>query len=646
MIMKQKYFRISLCTPKIYVGCPSKNVEEIKKAIKQVSNLSPSPELIVFPELSITGYTCGDMFLSDDLQNETLKAIDNLRYWIDFENITANILVGAPLQTTNGSLMNCAILLNNQEFGGVDCKMVIPKKNLPNYLEFYEKRWFVEGADYPLMNPDYSILNGGVVNINGTMVGVEICEDLWVPNSPCISQVINDSAEIIVNLSASPDLAGKSSYLKELIKTTSAKLMCGYAYTSSSAWESTTDLVFSGNQVIAENGVIIEESIGQDSLTDECKITTTDIDLEEIRGYRRKHKMIQGNSSFYTSGENSREDNYSYVSSLRKYNPYPFLDQVNYNTVFKIQSLGLQRRIKALGDCKSVIGISGGTDSTLALLVVVDAYKSLGLPLTNIVGITMPCFGTTSKTKNNSLKLMNLLGITSKEISIKDSVTEHLKELGHALDSYDTAYENAQARLRTVTLFNYSNMIGNALVIGTGDLSELALGWCTYGADHLSSYNVNVSIPKTLVKALIKWYAENKVNRDDELKQTLLDILGTPISPELLPTKDDQIVQVSEDSVGPYELHDFFLYHFLRVGKSAKSILYECEQAFNGKYDLNTIKEWEIRFFKRFASQQYKRSCLPDGPKTGSCSLSPRGDWRMPSDFDIESYLEGLKEDE
>ena len=420
-----------------------------------------------------------------------------------------------------------------------------------------------------------------------------------------------------------------------MVKITSGRLLCSYVYVSSGPWESSTDLVFSGWSVVYENANKIAELKPIKSLLEETRYLITDIDIHEIRGARRKNKIKTSlkPSNFIIDNV---EDEKLERSPYRNYISHPFLVEENYDDIFTVQSLGLQKRIMSCGgeNCRLIIGISGGTDSTLALLVAVDAIDKLGFPRTNIIGVTLPCFGTTSKTKDNSLRLMKLLKIDGREINIKESVTAHLKELGHPLDLYDIAYENAQARMRTQVLFNLSNMEGG-LVLGTGDLSELAVGWCTFGADHLSSYNPNASIPKTLVKELLRW----KSIELKDLSEVLNDILGTPVSPELLPPSDSgEIAQVSENNVGPYELIDYFLYHFLRTGMNTTKIGYTCFWAFSGKYSLQEIQKWERKFISRFGNQQFKRSCLPDGPKTGNISLSPRGDWRMPSDINLTEY--------
>ena len=612
------YLRIATVSPKVYPGEVKKNLEIHKQSILELLDKDPGIKLIVFPELSLTGYTCGDLFLTTDLIRNTQEGISELTEFVKTLNGPV-VIFGAPTTgEENSRLYNSAIIV-----GKSNEPLIINKTNLPSYQEFYESRWFTPGV------------NNSIFEIDGVRVGVEICEDLWVPNPPCEKLVTDYGADIIVNLSASPKLAGKYNYLKDLVKITSGRLLCSYVYVSSGPWESSTDLVFSGWSVVYENANKIAELKPIKSLLEETRYLITDIDIHEIRGARRKNKIKTSlkPSNFIIDNV---EDEKLERSPYRNYISHPFLVEENYDDIFTIQSLGLQKRIMSCGgeNCRLIIGISGGTDSTLALLVAVDAIDKLGFPRTNIIGVTLPCFGTTSKTKDNSLRLMKLLKIDGREINIKESVTAHLKELGHPLDLYDIAYENAQARMRTQVLFNLSNMEGG-LVLGTGDLSELAVGWCTFGADHLSSYNPNASIPKTLVKELLRW----KSIELKDLSEVLNDILGTPVSPELLPPSDSgEIAQVSENNVGPYELIDYFLYHFLRTGMNTTKIGYTCFWAFSGKYSLQEIQKWERKFISRFGNQQFKRSCLPDGPKTGNISLSPRGDWRMPSDINLTEY--------
>lgn len=612
------YLRIATVSPKVYPGEVKRNVEIHKQSILELLDKDPRIKLIVFPELSLTGYTCGDLFLTTDLIRNTQEGISELTEFVKTLNGPV-VIFGAPTTgEENSRLYNSAIIV-----GKSNEPLIINKTNLPSYQEFYESRWFTPGV------------NNSIFEIDGVRVGVEICEDLWVPNPPCEKLVTDYGADIIINLSASPKLAGKYNYLKDLVKITSGRLLCSYVYVSSGPWESSTDLVFSGWSVVYENANKIAELKPIKSLLEETRCLITDIDIHEIRGARRKNKIKTSlkPSNFIIDNV---EDEKLERSPYRNYISHPFLVEENYDDIFTVQSLGLQKRIMSCGgeNCRLIIGISGGTDSTLALLVAVDAIDKLGFPRTNIIGVTLPCFGTTSKTKDNSLRLMKLLKIDGREINIKESVTAHLKELSHPLDLYDIAYENAQARMRTQVLFNLSNMEGG-LVLGTGDLSELAVGWCTFGADHLSSYNPNASIPKTLVKELLRW----KSIELKDLSEVLNDILGTPVSPELLPPSDSgEIAQVSENNVGPYELIDYFLYHFLRTGMNTTKIGYTCFWAFSGKYSLQEIQKWERKFISRFGNQQFKRSCLPDGPKTGNISLSPRGDWRMPSDINLTEY--------
>lgn len=605
------YFRIATVSPKLKVGDVRFNVDTHIKCIIDILREDPDVSLIVFPELSLTGYTCGDLFLTDDLLDSVLSGIEVLKSFSCNRN-NIPIICGAPIKDSS-KIYNSALFIFGNSVQRID------KVNLPNYQEFYERRWFSEG-----------ISETKIFQFGDIRVGIELCEDLWVPNPPCEKLVTEGGADIIINLSASPRLAGKYKYLSDLVKITSGRLCCSYVYVSSGPWESSTDLVFSGWSMVYENAKLLKELPPIKSLNEESRYLITDIDVQETRSYRRKTKMKVGNCDPVCLSEPRPITN---LSPYRSYNPYPFLEESNFEEVFTIQSLGLQKRIMSCGGskCKVIIGISGGTDSTLALLVALDSMDRLGFSRENIIGVTMPCFGTTSRTLQNSRLLMKLSGITYKEIDITSSVTEELKALGHPLDLYDIAFENVQARMRTQILFNLSNMEGG-IVLGTGDLSELALGWCTFGGDHLLSYNPNVSIPKTLVKKLIEW--KMKGESDKKFSKVLEDILQTTISPELLPPDSSgNIVQSSEDSIGPYELHDYFLYHFLRTGREEGYIIISCIAAFKGKYSSSEIRKYFAIFKRRFKTQQFKRSCLPDGPKTGYVSLSPRGDWRMPSDL-------------
>lgn len=601
---KLGYFKVTACIPRVWVGDVAKNIEE---HLNLISKAPQDTRLIVFPELSLTGYTCGDLFLSENLKKKVKDGIQDLLN--ASKNTHKVIIIGAPWEGKN-----CALILHLGEIIGI-----VGKRNLPEYDEFYEHRWFTPDSSDPQ-----------IFEIDGVKVGIEICEDLWVPCPPSEKLVTEGGAEIIINLSASPRLAGKEDYLRTLLVSTSGRLQAGYVYVSSGPWESSGDLVFSGFTGVYENGVpLIESSLRKE--LGKGRTYTADLDINLLRSGRGKTKYFPATSIPVTSSVETGILELVGPSSSRMYDPHPFLKPYNYEEVFRIQSLGLQRRLMAVPG-KIIIGVSGGTDSTLALLVAVDAIDSLKKDRKDIIGVTMPCFGTTDRTKSNSWKLMNTLGIDGREINITSSVTSHLQEIGHPLDVYDIAYENAQARLRTQTLFDLSNMEGG-IVLGTGDLSELALGWCTYGADHLSSYNPNVSVPKTLVKEIIQYHIDYD-NFGEKVSKILEDILNTPVSPELLPPdKNGEITQISENTVGPYELHDYFLYHTIRSGMSALKITYTCFWAFKDKYTLEEIKGWYKVFTRRFRTQQFKRSCLPDGPKTGSISLSPRGDWRMPSDL-------------
>ena len=647
MNLEKGYVRVKTISPYIRVGNIAKNLESIKKYI--IDN-SGKTDILVFPELCVTGYTCGDLFLNPDFIKDSMEGILDLQNFL-LEDDAPNIIVilGAPYGSTRGKLYNAAYVLG--KFPG---PLVIPKKNLPNYSEFYEKRWF----DTPLDEPEDSSMGfcfvpDGVFSVNTKftdgnrlVVGVELCEDLWAVSTPSTDMVLKYGAELIINISASPRIIGKSEYVKDLIKMTSARLCCAYVYCSVGPSESTTDLVFSGLSVIYENGVLLSESdyvMYQDQVT----FTVADVDVEALCGWRRKNKTITSVMSPEIPEDCidiNNPESFGYTGEVeRVFNPHPFMPidtESGFREIINIMSLGVQTRFESTGCKVAVLGLSGGSDSTLALLTLVEAFKAVDRPLTDIHAISMPCFGTTDRTKGNARKLAESLGVTFKEISIKNQVTSHLISLGHPLDVYDIAYENAQARARTMLLFDYSNMVGG-MVIGTGDLSELALGWCTYGADHLSSYNPNVSVPKSLVIPIIWWFSDlyRKSSIGKKVSEVLDDIAGTPISPELIPGGK----QFSEDTVGPYEVMDFFLYHFVRSEWGIERILWASGKAFDGKYTLDFLKERLLVFLKRFRSQQFKRSCLPDGPKIGSVSLSPRGDWRMPSDMSFDTLINKIE---
>ena len=619
--------KVGCVSNEIKVACPSENSKKIIEIIKNQSN---ELDILVFPELAITGYFCGDLFFLDDLLNKTLDAIEEVRK-ATIKNHTL-IFIGAPI-VCQDKLYNCALAICNGEILGC-----VPKSNLPNYNEFYEGRHFVE---YKGENTSI-ILNGKIIPFGTKLifsnkyqtklkVAVELCEDVWAVNTPSSSHVLA-GANVIVNLSASNDLFGKDDTRRALLKSTSYRLNCAYLYSSIGIGESTQDLVYSGHNIIAENGVILKESELFNS-----EIIKTEIDLDILEASRRKNTTFRSgfNKDYLTI---YFEKKLSIKEVIRAIEPYPFLpkksiDQNKYaKEIIRLQVMGLVKRLQHTNIKKVVLGLSGGLDSTLALIVCYEAFKYLNYDFKDIHCLTMPCFGTTSRTYNNALKLSNLFNTTLKDISIKEAVLVHLKDLGLDINNNNVAFENAQARERTQLLFDYANNI-TGLVIGTGDLSELALGWATYNGDHMSNYAVNVSVSKTLVKFLVNSYAlENQ-----KLYEVLKDILDTPISPELLPSKENKLTQITEDIIGPYELHDFFLYHLLKHNFTIQKIYFYATIAFKDKYSNEEIKKWLNEFVRRFFNNQFKRSCLPDGPKVTEISLSPRGDLRMPSDA---SYLD------
>ena len=600
-------------------------------------------QIIAFPELSVTGYTCLDLFaqqtLLDGAEEALLQLVSNTA---DLDILT---IVGVPLRTEN-RLINAAVVFQKGAIRGV-----VPKTYLPNYKEFQEQRWFTSATDLrestiSLGEEEYPMGSHLLFRSGRLTAGIEICEDLWVPVPPS-SLLAMEGANIIFNLSASNELIGKHAYLRSLICQQSARCMAGYVYASSGFGESSTDLVFAGNGIIAENGNLLAES---PRFTMEEQLVISEIDIETLQNDR------QVNTSFMygTSGlpkEKAQVVDFQVripdgFSLTRPVDPHPFTPsgealKERCEEIFHIQVAGLAKRLVHAHAQTAVVGISGGLDSTLALLVTVMTFDALKMPRGQIIGITMPGFGTTDRTYTNACDLIRSLGVTLKEIPIKEACLQHFRDIDHDPSVHDVTYENSQARERTQLLMDVANQ-KNGLVIGTGDLSELALGWATYNGDHMSMYGVNGSIPKTLVKYLVEWVANHKV--DDASRLTLLDIVDTPISPELIPADENgNIKQKTEDLVGPYELHDFFLYHFLRFGSHPSKIYFLAQKAFAGIYDNATVKKWLYTFFRRFFQQQFKRSCLPDGPKVGSVSLSPRGDWRMPSDAVSRLWLEEIE---
>lgn len=627
--MNYGMFRVASASLKLKVANPSYNKEEIKKVIDKA--VEEDVRLLVTPELSITGYTCADLFFTRTLLDSADKALLELAEYTKDKNIC--VIVGAPYIYKN-KLLNCAYTL----FDG-KVQMITPKQNIANYNEFYEKRWFISGKHVDDLWNKYDCFISSCIQLcDDVTVGIEICEDLWVTNPPS-SKLAADGANIIVNLSASDEYVSKAQYRRDLISNQSARCICGYVYAGASVYESTTDLVFSGATVIAENGAVIAEG---KRFQRENVLTIADIDVEKLNTLRQK------NMSFESSHDNSYYDDEPFINNENNDLKYRFADSHPFvpsdksqvrercEEIFAIQSAGLAKRLEHVGSSGAVVGISGGLDSTLALLVCCEAMKLLGRPNSDILGITMPGFGTTDRTYHNAVDLMKSLGVTIKEISIKDACIQHMKDIEHDPDIKDITYENTQARERTQILFDMANKHGK-LLVGTGDLSELAMGWCTYNGDHMSMYGVNASVPKTLVRYLVEYVADIS---EEKTASILRDVLDTPVSPELLPPDENgKIAQKTEENIGPYELHDFFLYNFVRFGFTKEKLQKLAEKAFDGKYDSEEIAKWLAVFIKRFFISQFKRSCIPDSPKVGSVSLSPRGDWRMPSDASFEEFL-------
>ena len=628
--MNYGFVKVAAAVPLVQVADCFYNIEKIEGLMRQASE--KGVQIIAFPELSVTGYTCLDLFAQQTLLNGAEAAL--LQLVSNTADLDILTIVGVPLRTEN-RLINAAVVFQKGAIRGV-----VPKTYLPNYKEFQEQRWFTSATELrestiSIGKEEYPMGSHLLFRSGRLTAGIEICEDLWVPVPPS-SLLTMEGANIIFNLSASNELIGKHAYLRSLICQQSARCMAGYVYASSGFGESSTDLVFAGNGIIAENGNLLAES---PRFTMEEQLVISEIDIETLQNDR------QVNTSFMygTSGlpkEKAQVVDFQVripdgFSLTRPVDPHPFTPsgealKERCEEIFHIQVAGLAKRLVHAHAQTAVVGISGGLDSTLALLVTVMTFDALKMPRGQIIGITMPGFGTTDRTYTNACDLIRSLGVTLKEIPIKEACLQHFRDIDHDPSVHDVTYENSQARERTQLLMDVANQ-KNGLVIGTGDLSELALGWATYNGDHMSMYGVNGSIPKTLVKYLVEWVANHKV--DDASRLTLLDIVDTPISPELIPADENgNIKQKTEDLVGPYELHDFFLYHFLRFGSHPSKIYFLAQKAFAGIYDNATVKKWLYTFFRRFFQQQFKRSCLPDGPKVGSISLSPRGDWRMPSD--------------
>lgn len=640
--MQNGFIKIASAVPSVKVADCSYNVQQIESLIAQAEG--KGVEVIVFPELCLTGYSCQDLFrqtlLLEQAETSMLMLLDFTRK-LDIISI-----VGLPV-VAGDLLLNCAAVIQKGDLLGL-----IPKTYLPNYSEFYEKRWFASSQD---LHPSEIRFAGNKVLVtsqptvfrtcDGAMFGVEICEDVWAPAPPSNGLALA-GAEMIFNLSASDELIGKHRYLKSLLSQQSARTMSGYVYSGCGFGESTQDVVYGGNALIYENGHLLAEGR---RFSFEPQMVISQIDVEKLRSERRTN-------STYVSAQRNHDarvvDAHTVMPRdfelIRDVDPHPFIPksddmESSCDEIFSIQVAGLAKRLVHTGSERVVLGISGGLDSTLALLVCVRTFDKLGLPRKGIVGVTMPGFGTTDRTYTNAIGLMSSLGVTSDEIKISDAVRQHFKDIGHDINVHDVTYENSQARERTQILMDLGNKLG-ALVIGTGDLSELALGWATYNGDHMSMYGVNAGIPKTLVRHLVRFAAMSCT--DTKSRDILLDIIDTPVSPELIPADESgDISQKTEDLVGPYELHDFFLYNIIRFGYRPSKVFMLACRAFDGSnaeapfYDEDTVKKWLSVFIRRFFSQQFKRSCLPDGPKVGSVSLSPRGDWRMPSDAAVSVWL-------
>lgn len=650
--MKYGFIKVATAIPEVRIADTKFNLEAIEKQIVMAEG--QGVEIIVFPEFCITGYTCQDLFrqqqLLDDAERAMLRLLDFTR------QLDIIAIVGTPV-SVGSILLNCAVVVQHGKILGI-----VPKTYLPNYAEFYEKRWFASAFD---MSPTKVHYAGQLLPItpepqiyrtaDGVKFGIEICEDIWSPIPPS-SVLTLDGAEIIFNLSASTEQIGKHSYLEALLAQQSARTLSAYVYSSCGFGESTQDVVFGGNAFVYENGVQLASA---KRFQMESQVVICDIDIEKLRSERRLNTtFVNAQHNLFVLPVGSGTYEKKYIDCMPKENaerefvlnrniaPQPFLQGETIDAAceeaFNIQVTGLAKRLLHI-KCKTVVlGISGGLDSTLALLVCIEAFDRLKFDRKDILAVTMPGFGTSDRTHNNALLLMQELGVTMKEISIVPSVTQHFKDIEHDINVQDATYENAQARERTQILMDLANEY-NGLVIGTGDLSELALGWCTYNGDHMSMYAVNGSVPKTLVKQLVGYVA----NQTDNVKvaESIRDIVDTPISPELVPTNESgEVQQKTEDIVGPYELHDFFLYYFLRHGFQPSKIYYLAGQAFEGKYTNEEIKKWLYTFVRRFFNNQFKRSCLPEGPKVGMVSLSPRGDWRMPSDADSTNWLTEIEQ--
>ena len=635
--MRDGFIKVAAASPSLKVGNPSFNKDRIIDLMTEADR--KGVKVLVFPELSITGYTAGDLFFQSALLESATEAL------LEIAEASAALdvlsFVGYPLRY-NGKLYNTAAAVK-----GGRILAFVAKRNLPNYSEFYEERWFTPSPKENLVleSEDGDILFGSRIIFSASFpsslkIAAEICEDLWVPDPPSTHHAAA-GATVLVNLSASDEIIGKSEYRRALVSGQAARTVSAYIYADASEGESTTDMVFTGSNVISENGTILASV---EYSCDSLLITEVDTDRLERERAARNTYMTEEDGYDYIDIEFDEEE----TLLTRPIDPHPFVPsdegrrRERCEKILTLQALGLKRRLSHTKSRKVVVGLSGGLDSTLALLVAVRAFDMLALDRKGIVAITMPCFGTTGRTKSNAEKLALAEGVDFRTIDIGESVKSHFRDIGQSMDDLSVTFENGQARERTQVLMDVANKEG-ALVIGTGDLSELALGWATYNGDHMSMYGVNGGVPKTLVRHLVRYVAETTSIKEEA--EVLLDILATPVSPELLPARNGEISQVTEDLVGPYELHDFFLYNMVRLSFSPGKIFRLASIAFSGTYDCETIYKWERTFIKRFFQQQFKRSCLPDGPKVGTITLSPRSDWRMPSDGDSEIWLKALDEE-
>ena len=644
------FIRIACAVPPVKVADPEKNTADVCKYLAKADEAGA--DVVVFPEMTLTGYTCADLFFQQSLLQ---KSLEGLKTIIDCSasHPAVTAVIGLPV-VLSGQMYNCAAVISGGKLHGL-----VPKTYLPNYSEFYERRWFsssedlqqkyVQPARLGLSDPDPIPVGRDLLFVigDGTLMGAEVCEDLWTPMPPSTMMTLN-GAEIVVNLSASNETVGKRGYRRDLVRHQSSVCGCVYAYCSSGCTESTADLVFSGHSVIASGGAVLAEN---SKVIDTDYLLIQDADLGKIRSKRRHNKSVKDAVSIYSKVEPMRRIDclckpLRSDGSLLTFGQTPFVPQdpktlaERCESIFQIQVAGLRQRLATIGT-GAVLGVSGGLDSTLALLVAVEAMRQLGRPVADVHGVTLPCFGTSDRTYQNALTMMRGLGVSIKEINIREAVAGHFRDIGHDVNVHNATYENSQARERTQILMDYASVVGG-IVVGTGDMSELALGWCTYNGDHMSMYGVNASLPKTMIPCMIRYLAEQP--QFTCCREALLDVVDTPISPELLPPDENgKISQQTEDLVGPYVLHDFYLYYMIHRGYTPTKIYHIACRAFAGTYESETVKKWLKVFYKRFFSQQFKRNCMPDGVKTGSVCLSPRGDWRMPSDASAAIWLEEIE---